>query len=197
MSTTVIEIAKAPARLSADLNTNKLTLISLKEKISIVEYEGICFVICDSPTDRTIDNYLKEFKRLNVKHVVRLCEPTYSADLLEGIKVHEMPFKDGEGPPADVVKRWLAVVDECAAIPEKERPAIAVHCVAGLGRAPMLVSIALTELGMPSLDAAEYVRKRRPGALNSKQILYLEAYKKRTKTMENFRKGFLKLFRSS
>jgi len=55
---------------------------------------------------------------------------------------------------------------------------IAVHCVAGLGRAPLLVAIALVEEGMDGpMDALQEVRRRRPGALNYKQIAYLERYK--------------------
>jgi protein tyrosine phosphatase type 4A len=35
---------------------------------------------------------------------------------------------------------------------------VAVHCVAGLGRAPVLVAIALMELGMKYEDAVELIR---------------------------------------
>jgi protein tyrosine phosphatase type 4A len=52
-----------------------------------------------------------------------------------------------------------------------------VHCVAGLGRAPALVAIALIELGMQPLDAVEYIRSKRRGAFNKPQINYLDAYK--------------------
>jgi protein tyrosine phosphatase type 4A len=53
------------------------------------------------------------------------------------------------------------------------RPTIAVHCVAGLGRAPVLVAIALIEMGMPPLDAVEFIRRYRRGAFNKPQIAYL------------------------
>jgi len=54
---------------------------------------------------------------------------------------------------------------------------IAAHCQAGLGRAPALVAIALMERGgMEPLDAIAYIRERRKGAFNAKQMAYLEAY---------------------
>lgn len=62
-------------------------------------------------------------------------------------------------------------------IPESS---VAVHCQAGLGRAPALVAIALMERGgMEPLDAIMYIRERRKGAFNAKQMAYLEAYNAR------------------
>jgi len=49
--------------------------------------------------------------------------------------------------------------------------------VAGLGRAPVLVCIALVEAGMDPYDAIGYIRKRRRGAINARQLQYIEAYK--------------------
>jgi protein tyrosine phosphatase type 4A len=58
-------------------------------------------------------------------------------------------------------------------------PSIGVHCVAGLGRAPVLVAIALIEQGMAPLDAVQFVRERRRGAINSRQLKFLETYRPR------------------
>ncbi|GJQ09973.1 hypothetical protein GpartN1_g1764.t1 [Galdieria partita] len=54
---------------------------------------------------------------------------------------------------------------------------IAIHCKTGLGRAPVMVAIALIEMGMDALDAIGYIRARRRGAINSRQLLFLEQYK--------------------
>lgn len=73
----------------------------------------------------------------------------------------------------DIVRDWLRLVTRLVDHNNEEKT-IAVHCVAGLGRAPVLVAIALIELaGMEGLDAVEYVRDRRPGAFNKAQIAYL------------------------
>lgn len=41
----------------------------------------------------------------------------------------------------------------------KPEAAVAVHCVAGLGRAPVMVAIALIELGMKYEEAVETIRE--------------------------------------
>ena len=53
---------------------------------------------------------------------------------------------------------------------------IAVHCVAGLGRAPMLVAVALMEGGFDAVDAVQFIRKARRGAINDRQFRFLETY---------------------
>lgn len=49
-------------------------------------------------------------------------------------------------------------------------------------RAPVLVAIALIEDGMPALDAVSYIRERRRGAINKKQLKYIESYKPRSQS---------------
>jgi protein tyrosine phosphatase type 4A len=50
-----------------------------------------------------------------------------------------------------------------------------------LGRAPVLVAISLMEFGMPALDAVIYIRDRRKGAINAKQLKFLQLYKPKSK----------------
>lgn len=123
-------------------------------------------------------------KAAGVKELVRACECHYASARVEaaGIRVHDMPFTDGDPPPDDVIRRWLAL---CAATFAKGNPgkqAVSVHCVAGLGRAPVLVAIALIEDGMEPLEAVQKIRAKRRGAINAKQLQYLEhSYKRRKK----------------
>jgi protein-tyrosine phosphatase len=46
----------------------------------------------------------------------------------------EMPFTDGVPPPKDIINRFLALSKERFAKGNPDNNAIAVHCVAGLGR---------------------------------------------------------------
>ena len=58
---------------------------------------------------------------------------------------------------------------------------IGVHCVAGLGRAPVLVAVALIEAGLQPFEAINFIRKKRRGAINARQLKYLEGYRPKKK----------------
>eukprot|EP00163_Fabomonas_tropica_P013063 TRINITY_DN2450_c0_g1_i1.p1 TRINITY_DN2450_c0_g1~~TRINITY_DN2450_c0_g1_i1.p1 ORF type:complete len:170 (-),score=22.63 TRINITY_DN2450_c0_g1_i1:75-584(-) len=154
---------------------------------SILDHGRQRFVITDGPTDANIATYVKEFQAQGVTTVVRACEPHYSTQPYRdaGFAVHELPFTDGEYPPEHVVDAWLDIVkqelERAAQRNKGEQATIAVHCVAGLGRAPVLVAIALIEAGMEPLDAISVIRSHRRGAINAKQLASLENYKRRSK----------------
>jgi protein tyrosine phosphatase type 4A len=74
----------------------------------------------------------------------------------------------------------MLVEDNLMSISGK-KPPLGVHCVAGLGRSPLLVGIALIEAGMNVLDAVIFIREKRRGAINAKQLKFLESYKRRVK----------------
>ncbi|KAI9168536.1 Protein tyrosine phosphatase type IVA 2 [Blastocladiella emersonii ATCC 22665] len=202
----------------------------LSRMFSIVQYGDLRFLILDCPTESTLPAVLKILQKEHVTDVVRVCEPTYATDSLNaaGITVHDMSFRDGGVPPSAVLHKFMALVEQRAAVAAaaagnghaspsaaadaspraspRSRPAslasasstelngdadsavpavpsnlppptIAVHCVAGLGRAPVLIAVALIEHGMSPLDAIEYVRARRRGAFNTTQVKYLDGYK--------------------
>lgn len=154
---------------------------------SEISYKEMRFLITDRPTDQTVANFIEELKKHNVLDVVRVCEPTYKVEELknEGIEVTDLVFDDGTFPPSDVVDRWFSLLR--ARFCTDPSSCVAVHCVAGLGRAPVLVALALIELGMKYEDAVELIREKRRGAINSKQLSYLEKYrpKSRLKLRQN------------
>ncbi|KAF9918968.1 Protein tyrosine phosphatase type IVA 1 [Linnemannia zychae] len=151
--------------------------------ISPIHVGPLNFLILDCPSDTTLQAYLPILEEHNVTDLVRICEGSpYNQKPLNdiGITVHDdMKFQDGTAPSKDVVARWLDLNDEVFFnSPNKDR-CIAVHCVSGIGRAPVLVAISLVEGGMDPLDAITYIRKVRRGALNRVQIAFLDSYKKR------------------
>lgn len=131
------------------------------------------FLVMEAPKDSNLHIYIKLFKKHNVSSVVRISEPRYDKTGFEeaGVNVHEMVFEDGASPPQEVISRWLDLVES------QSDSCIAVHCVAGLGRAPVLVAIALIEYGMDPVAAVTFIRQRRRGAINAVQLKYLESYK--------------------
>ena len=122
------------------------------------------------------------------------------------IRVHDhIKFEDGGVPSAELVSAWLDLVDAHLQQQDNDGgedghstvvavhggnkqppsvvsqdtatlPAIALHCVSGLGRAPVLVAVAILEYcaHMESLDVVEYLRRYRRGVLNSTQLHWLE-----------------------
>jgi protein tyrosine phosphatase type 4A len=66
----------------------------------------------------------------------------------------------------------ITVTDELISSQQQQHPVvvvpgrIGVHCLAGLGRAPVLVAIALIHYGSSPENAIALVRRHRPGAIN-------------------------------
>jgi len=148
----------------------------MEADLSLVSHGEYVFVICNAPTDKNVYQYAKKLKNLGVSTIVRVCEPTYSAEHLVdfNIQLEDHPFSDGAAPPPEIISRWLDILDK--------QKKVAVHCVAGLGRAPVLVVIALIEFAqVEPLDAIQIVRSERRGAINRKQLQYLTSYKRTRK----------------
>uniref|UniRef100_A0A8D2JGX4 Protein tyrosine phosphatase type IVA 3 n=1 Tax=Varanus komodoensis TaxID=61221 RepID=A0A8D2JGX4_VARKO len=108
-----------------------------------------------SPALRAIGHDLKKY---GATTVVRVCEVTYDKTPLEqdGITVMDWPFDDGAPPPSKIVDDWLNLLK--TKFCEDPGCCVAVHCVAGLGRAPVLVALALIESGMKYEDAIQFIR---------------------------------------
>ncbi|CAO3571435.1 unnamed protein product [Mortierella alpina] len=153
--------------------------------ISPIKVGSLSFLILDCPSDQTLPAYIPIFEEHNVTDLVRICEGSpYHIEPLTaiGIKVHDdMKFEDGTAPSKDIVAQWLELNDEVFFESPTPDRCIAVHCVSGIGRAPVMVAISLVEGGMDPLDAIAYIRKARRGALNRIQIAFLDGYKKRKK----------------
>ncbi|SOV77985.1 protein tyrosine phosphatase [Plasmodium sp. gorilla clade G3] len=151
-----------------------------------IEHGKIKILILDAPTNDLLPLYIKEMKNYNVTDLVRTCERTYNDGEIQGagINVHELIFPDGDAPTEDIVSNWLNIVNNVI----KNNCAVAVHCVAGLGRAPVLASIVLIEFGMDPIDAIVFIRDRRKGAINKRQLQFLKEYRKKKKKKNCLRK---------
>jgi protein tyrosine phosphatase type 4A len=141
-----------------------MTTNMLVSKPSVIQYKHLKFLIMDAPKETNLHLYLKECKKHNVAHIARISEPSYSKKDVEkaGISLHEFYFDDGASPPEDILNRWCSLVEATfdSSKPE-ENPCIAIHCVAGLGRAPVLVAIALVEHGLDAITSVTTIREKR------------------------------------
>jgi len=103
----------------------------LQNPPTFIDHQCGRFLIMDAPTDANLSLYLEEARRLGVGKWVRCCEGcSYDPAKVAGagISEHDLSFPDGEAPPLPLISRWL---DLCFA----DEATVAVHCVAGLGRA--------------------------------------------------------------
>ncbi len=92
--------------------------------------------------------------------------------------------------PKDIIEKWMHIINtqtqsesvtngngETNGKGTKEDLRIGIHCLAGLGRAPFLVDIAMINKGCSPTNAIDFIRKSRPGALNNAQVTYILEYK--------------------
>jgi protein tyrosine phosphatase type 4A len=153
---------------------------------AIIEYNNHVFIITDSPKTDTIEQYIDFYTNRNIKTVVRLCEPLYDCSVLQnsGINLIDIPFPDGTTPDTIIVEKWLEI------IANNKENLLAIHCLSGLGRAPVLVGISLIELGMDKLETIEFIREKRHGALNIRQLKFIMNYNPRKLENQNLCKLF-------
>jgi len=170
------------------LGNNNSVMTSIGTKPTLIEVQKMKFLIMDAPPQSNLHLYIKEMRKHGVVEVVRVCEPTYQGAELQaaGINLHDREYPDGHSPPNEVIDAWLQLVDKtfystaAAGAESGNKVCIAVHCVAGLGRAPVMVALALIEFAnMDAVEAVSLIRRHRRGAINEKQLLYLEEYKRR------------------
>ncbi|OMJ74995.1 hypothetical protein SteCoe_25953 [Stentor coeruleus] len=155
-------------------------------KLSIISRGGLKFIVMDAPNNENAEQYASQLQFHNVSHLVRTCEGKYDDEIFKsrGIMIHDLFFSDGSAPQKEKLHEFLEVVKmtffEAGKIKKASgtSPCIAVHCLSGLGRAPVLIAIALIEAGLDPSHAIDLIRRNRQGALNQNQIKFLMRYKR-------------------
>jgi protein tyrosine phosphatase type 4A len=63
---------------------------SIVNKPSLIEFKNLRFLIMDAPKESNLHLYLRECKKYNVVHIVRISEPSYNKEEVEsaGITLH-------------------------------------------------------------------------------------------------------------
>jgi protein tyrosine phosphatase type 4A len=148
--------------------TRDITYPSITE----LRYKDLRFLITDSPDDENVQSFTDACLKYGVTALVRVSEKTYDTKPIEaaGIKVYNLEYPDGSAPDSMVRNQWLTIVKE------NKNGCIAVHCLHGLGRSPVLVAMALREAGMNRQESIDFVRTRRRGSFNVRQLEFLQNY---------------------
>ena len=150
---------------------------------TIIENKQNKFYIGGTPNQHNLNTFIQKVKEHKIKHIVRLCDPSYDDKVFNDIEIYDWQFKDGDNPTLDIIEKWKKLINQ-------NNGPILVHCIGGLGRAPTLVAIGLIELKINPYESVTMIRKTRPGAINTKQLQFILSYKP-TKT--SFLAKFFKL----
>lgn len=135
----------------------------------------IHFCISDAPTTpNALSTFINELETIHCQIVLCISSSEkHPITLPDSIQVLDFYFPDGSVPDLELVKRYFDFLESL--ISDSTSPiSIAIHCVSGLGRSPLMVAMALIARGgIDAPDAIEIVRKVRRGAMNRKQIAWL------------------------
>jgi atypical dual specificity phosphatase len=126
----------------------------------------------------------QRLKRAGFGLVVNLTEdpgPTLRA-AAAGLKGMHAPVREFEAPELGQMEAFVEAVERSLA---QGKP-VAVHCVGGLGRTGTMIAAYLVKTGMAPWDAMDYVRARRPGAIETEEqeaavLAYARHLHKRTR----------------
>ena len=125
-------------------------------------------------TCRPLD-YVDIFKCMGIGSVVRLNKVEYDAQQLvrAGFEHHDLFFIDCSTPSDAVVDKFLRLSEETMG-------AIAVHCLAGLGRTGTLIAMYMMKhMGFTANECIAWLRIVRPGSVIGPQQQYLKDQEQR------------------
>lgn len=113
-----------------------------------------------------IDHELAELRGQGVGALLTLTETPLAAGALErhGLRGLHLPVDDFHAPTTGQMLEALAFIDEARADGE----AVAVHCLAGMGRTGTVLAAYLIRGGLPATGAIDSVRAVCPGAIEAR-----------------------------
>lgn len=143
----------------------------------LIKGKKINYLVTQSPSDANINNYVTLLKQFNIKKIIRTCGSKYKLDILKEnqIELFDIFIEDGFFPVDSQIDELILILNQL-----EEGSTIAIHCVAGLGRAPTMVALALIILdNMKSEDAIKYIRSIIRGSFSSRQLHIIFSYIKK------------------
>lgn len=132
---------------------------------------------CSAPASTAA---LEELAAHGIRRVVNLHLGAHAEGRLAtyGMRELHLPVEDMTAPSTSQITEALAAIDEAT---RKGEP-VAVHCVAGLGRAGTIVACWLVTQGMDPDAAIKRVRELRPGSIETpEQVAAVRRYAARAR----------------
>ena len=125
-----------------------------------------------------IENTLNIFKNHQIDIIVSLLETSELKllgcdNLTKEIKLNNFvwfhfPITDFDIPTKNSLSELNLLLSELEKFLKKEKNII-IHCKAGLGRTGTIASLLLTKLGLSTKNAVHYIRKYRPGSIDTNE----------------------------
>lgn len=133
------------------------------------------FLVTGSPTNENIDEYITELKKRNINIVIKLSEKNlYDTGKFKqnDIEFIHMEIEDGNIPNEENILKLIEIGNEY--------DLICVHCTAGLGRAPLVMSLLwILQFNQDPHDTAEEIRSLIPKCLNKFQVQFIIDFKRK------------------
>ncbi len=156
-------------------------LSSIKGSIKSSINGSIRAFICSCPTNGNFHIYNDFMKQNKITDLFCFSDLSYDITKLDpSVTHHLLPFHDGSNPPNDVLKKFDKEIDRL--LNNNSKPIIEcnimLHCIAGLGRAPIVLAyLMVSRFNFEKEEAVSIIRFRRRGSINSAQLKWLLSLK--------------------